>query len=63
MTENQNIPGRSTPSKTPAWVKIFFIVIAILIALVVLAHLMGFQLDHGTGAASLYVLQHLQVRL
>ena len=63
MTENQNVPGRSTPPKMPAWVKVFFIIIAILIVIVILAHLMGFRLDHGTGAAFLYALQHVQLRI
>jgi hypothetical protein len=51
MAENQNVPGRSTPPRTPAWVKVFLIVILLLIAIVWGAHLLGIQLDHGGGAA------------
>jgi hypothetical protein len=63
MTENQNIPRRSTPPKTPGWVKVFFIVIALLIIVVVLAHLLGLRFDHGTGATFLYALQYAQLRI
>jgi len=49
MAENQNVPGRSKPPKTPGWVKVFFIVIVLLLVIVVLAHLMGLQFDHGAG--------------
>jgi hypothetical protein len=63
MTENQNIPGRSTPPKTPGWVKVFFIVIAVLIVVVVLAHLLGLRFDHETGSTFLYALQSTQLRM
>lgn len=50
MAEKQNIPGNSTPPRTPGWVKIFFIIIVLLVVVVVVAHLMGLRFDHG-GAA------------
>ena len=49
MAENQNIPGRGAPPKTPGWVKAFFIVILLLVLIVILAHLMGLRFDHGAA--------------
>lgn len=47
MAEKPNVPGRSTPPKTPGWVKAFFIIIILLLVIVVVIHLMGFRFDHG----------------
>jgi len=50
MAEKQNVPGNSTPPRTPGWVKIFFIIIVLLVVVVVVAHLMGLRFDHGEAA-------------
>jgi len=52
MEEKPNAPRNSTPPKTPAWVKAFFIVILVLIVIVIIAHQLGLRVDHG-GVSSL----------
>jgi hypothetical protein len=53
MEEKSNVSRNNTPSKTPAWVKAFFIVILLLILIVIIAHLMGLRFDHG-GVSELF---------
>ena len=53
MEEKPNASRNNTPPKTPAWVKAFFIAIALLILIVIIAHLMGLRFDHG-GVSSLF---------
>ena len=49
MSENTNIPGRNAPPKTPRWVKLFIVILLLLVGIVVIAHLAGFRVNHGTG--------------
>ena len=53
MEEKPNASRNYAPPKTPAWVKAFFIAIALLILIVIIAHLMGLRFDHG-GVSSLF---------
>jgi hypothetical protein len=46
----QKPPGRATPPSTPRWVIAFVVILILLVAVVVIAHLMGFRFDHGMGA-------------
>ena len=50
MSGIQKPSGRSSPPNTPWWVIAFVVILILLAAIVVIAHLMGFRLDHGTGS-------------
>ena len=56
MEEKPTASHNSTPPKTPTWVKVFFIVIALLILIVIAVHLMGVRFDHSGATGSLRLL-------
>ena len=56
MLENPNSSRGNTPPKTPAWVKVFFILFALLILVVIAVHLMGVRFDHGGASGWLSVM-------
>ena len=62
MEEKPNASRNNTPPKTPAWVKVFFVVIILLVLIVIIAHLMGLRFDHG-GASALFSISMSQLNV
>ena len=63
MEEKPSASRNSTPPKTPTWVKIFFILIALLILIVIAVHLMGIRFDHGGATSLMGILMNQPIRL
>lgn len=53
MEEKPNASRNTAPPRTPTWVKIFFVMVALLIFIVIIVHLLGVRFDHG-GASGLF---------